>query len=68
MPTNQPKKLKIEIDLSNDIFVAEPETEISRLLFELAHTVNCSGLADHRLQHLNGNTVGSFTVTRAPPS
>lgn len=55
--------LTIVIDLDNDAFQPDSESEVSRLLTLLAHRIERYGVAGpKKILDVNGNTVGTVSV------
>lgn len=60
-------KLIIELDLDNDAFQEwGGQAEIARILRKYADDVTEWGVGNRKLLDINGNTVGTATVTRIP--
>ena len=60
-------KLIIELDLDNDAFQEwGGQAEIARILRNYADNAADYGVGNRKLLDINGNTVGTATVTRIP--
>ena len=63
--------LEITLDTDNAAFCNEDgdtsgysrDTEVARILSDLARRINKSGMADYVLTDINGNSVGQLRVT-----
>lgn len=60
-------KLIIELDLDNDAFQEwGGQAEVARILRDYADNAAEWGVGSRYLRDINGNTVGSATVSRSP--
>jgi len=56
-------KFKLELDLGNAAFDADPATEVARILAKLAYDIEHEGELGPRLLHdINGNHVGDTSL------
>jgi hypothetical protein len=56
----KPKLLSVIIELENDCFAENLESEVATILTDLAHRIQYegAGLEEHKLHDINGNRVG----------
>lgn len=58
-----PDFVEIRIEFGNDAFADAPETELGRILRELADDIESGAAGEYCvLQDVNGNTVGHFEI------
>lgn len=55
------ERITIQFETGNSAFDDEPETEIARILRDMAARFERDGFAPEKIVDANGNTVGSVT-------